>query len=163
MSGAMREKDAADYDLERFTEMFDQAMVSDDPRVKNALRQLMMMVILTDTDDHEGRTRSKHGPLRRMQEDIREQWQYFRKLEQEIENLKKQIASTHGLGGYRSEGWPRDYDIKYQDSTATKAAGQFVDPKEYWNAIQSGMQISPPEIRDLNIKVNSGLLPKDKK
>ena len=50
MSGAMREKDAADYDLERFTEMFDQALTSNDPRVKNALRQLMMMVILTDTD-----------------------------------------------------------------------------------------------------------------
>ena len=161
MSGAMREKDAADYDLERFTEMFDQAMVSDDPRVKNALRQLMMMVILTDTNDHEGEQRAKHGPLRRMQQDMREQWQHMRKLEEEIRSLREQMSRS--ISGYRSEGWPRDYDIKYQDSTGAKAAGQSVDPKEYWNAIQSGMHISPHEIRDLNIKINNGLLPKGKK
>lgn len=168
MSEAMREKDAADYDLERFVEMFDQALTSDDPRVKNALRQLLMMVILTDTEDHEGQARSKHGPLRRMQEDIRDSWHWIRKLEQEIENLKKQIVSTHGLGGYRSQGWPKDFDsgvdVKYSNTaTGAKAAGQSVDPKEYWNAIQSGMHISPHEIRDLNIKINNGLLPKDKK
>ena len=117
--------------------MFDQAMVSDDPRVKNALRQLMMMVILTDTGDHEGRTRSKHGPLRRMQEDIREQWQYFRRLEQEIETLKKQIAYTQGPSGYRSQGWPRDFDagldVKY-NNPAINSGQQMPDPKEYWSA-----------------------------
>jgi hypothetical protein len=46
MSGAMREKNNSNYDLERLTELFDEALTSDDPRVKNALRQLMMMVIL---------------------------------------------------------------------------------------------------------------------
>ena len=59
---AAREKDEADFDLERFTEMFDRAMTSDDPRVKNALRQLMMMIILTDTGDHEAGIRASHGP-----------------------------------------------------------------------------------------------------
>lgn len=152
----MREKDAADYDLERFTEMFDQALTSNDPRVKNALRQLMMMVILTDTDDQEGEQRSRHGPLRRMQEDMRDQFKWIRRLEQELETLKKQIASTHGLGGYRSEGWPKDFDIKYQNSTGAKTAGQLVDPKEYWAAIQQGLILSQPALQDLNIKVGTG-------
>lgn len=52
---AAREKDTADYDLEHFIMMFDAAMTSNDPRVKQALRQLMMMVILTDSSDHEAK------------------------------------------------------------------------------------------------------------
>lgn len=155
MSGASREKVAADYDLERFTEMFDQALTSDDPRVRNALRQLMMIVVLTDTDDHEGRARTKHGPLRRMQEDMRDQFRWIQRLEQEIENLKKQIASTHGLGGYRSQ----DYGLKYADNTF----GQTVDPKEYWNSViaQKSQSLPPTQIpdsslRSLNIKVGTG-------
>ena len=149
MSGAMREKDAADYDLERFTEMFDQALISNDPRVKNALRQLMMMVILTDTDDHEGERRARHGPLRQMQQDMRDQFRWIQRLEQEIETLKKQIASTHGIGGYRSQGWPRDYDPKYDS----------IFPKDYYNqAIPPGdtmEQISKKINGGLNIKVAS--------
>lgn len=72
MNGAMREKDAADYDLERFIEMFDTALTSDDPRVQNALRQLMMMVILTDNshENQEKKLGRRQGPLRRMAEDI---------------------------------------------------------------------------------------------
>ena len=156
MSGAMREKDAADYDLERFVEMFDQALTSDDPRVKNALRQLMMMVILTDTDDHEGRARSRHGPLRRMQQDMRDQFKWIQRLEQEIESVKKQLSyhemQRQGGAGYRDQ----DYGLKYGDTTS----GQMVDPKEYWNSViaQKSQSLPPVQIpasalRGLNIKV----------
>ena len=153
MSGAMREKDAADYDLERFTEMFDQALTSSDPRVKNALRQLMMMVILTDTDDYEGRAKSKHGPLRRMQEDMRDQFRWIQRLEQEIESVKKQLSyhemQRQGGAGYRAQ----DYGLKYGDTTA----GQMVDPKEYWNSViaqkSSSAEIPASALRGLNIKV----------
>jgi hypothetical protein len=41
-----REKDQADFDLDRFIDMFDEALTSKDDRVVNALRQLMMMVII---------------------------------------------------------------------------------------------------------------------
>lgn len=154
MSGASREKDAADYDLERFTEMFDQALTSDDPRVKNALRQLMMMVILTDTDDHEGRRRS-HGPLRQMQQDMRDQFKWIRRLEQEIENLKKQIANP--LGGYQT----KDYGLKYGDTTS----GQMVDPKEYWNSVIAQKTAIPPgnTMAEMSVKINSGLNTKVRK
>ena len=153
MSGAMREKVAADFDLERFTEMFDQALTSDDPRVKNALRQLMMMVILTDNDDHEGRARAKHGPLRRMQEDMRDQFRWIQRLEQEIETLKKQVSynemQQQGGAGYRAQ----DYGLKYGDSTS----GQMVDPKEYWNSViaqkSSSAEIPTSTLQGLNIKV----------
>ncbi len=153
MSGAMREKDAADYDLERFTEMFDQALTSNDPRVKNALRQLMMMVILTDTDDQEGEQRSRHGPLRRMQEDMRDQFKWIRRLEQELETLKKQVSynemQRQGGAGYRAQ----DYNLKYAENTA----GMAVDPNTYWNSViaqkSSGAQIPDSSLRGLNIKV----------
>ena len=147
----MREKDAADYDLERFVEMFDQALNSDDPRVKNALRQLMMMVVLTDTSDHEGQKRSKHGPLRRMQEDVREQWQYFRRLEQEIEGLKKQMAFNDTRpkapsGGFHAE----DFTGEYQSAT------------DYWTQVvaqtnaqkhSSPIHIPRSALQGLNIQV----------
>lgn len=157
MSGAMREKDAADYDLERYTEMFDQALTSDDPRVKNALRQLMMMVILTDTDDHEGRARSKHGPLRRLQEDVRDQFKWIQRLEQEIETLKKQVSynemQRQSGAGYRAQ----DYNLKYADTTA----GMGIDPRTYWNSViaqkHSGTipdaRIPQSTLQDLNIKI----------
>ena len=153
MSGAMREKDAADYDLERFVDMFDQALTSDDPRVKNALRQLMMMVILTDTDDNEGRARAKQGPLRRMQEDMRDQFRWIQRLEQEIETLKKQVSynemQRQGGAGYRAQ----DYNLKYAENTA----GMAVDPNTYWNSViaqkSSSAQIPDSSLRGLNIKV----------
>ena len=150
---AAREKDSADYDLERFAEMFDQALTSDDPRVKNALRQLMMMVILTDEGDHEAKQRASHGPLRRLQEDMREQFRWIKRLEQEIESLKRQMASTHGLGGYRSEGLPRDYDIKYADNTRQAIPGA-LPSTDYWNQVVAQTNAQ---------KINGGLLPKEKK
>jgi hypothetical protein len=155
MSGASREKDAADYDLERFTEMFDQALTSNDPRVKNALRQLMMMVILTDNDDHEGRARAKHGPLRRMQEDMRDQFRWIQRLEQDIETLKKQVSYNEmqqqggGGTGYRAQ----DYNLKY----AENSAGMAVDHNTYWNSViaqkSSSAQIPDSSLRGLNIKI----------
>lgn len=156
MSGPSREKDAADYDLERFTEMFDQALTSNDPRIKNALRQLMMMVILTDTDDHEGQARSKHGPLRQMQEDMRDQFRWIQRLEQELETIKKQITynemQRQGSGGTRSQ----EYNLKYTNNTS----GQMVDPKEYWNSViaqkSTSAQIPNSSLRGLNIKVSTG-------
>jgi len=47
MSGAVREPDQADFDLDRFIDMFDEAMMSSDPRVIETLRKLMMIVVLT--------------------------------------------------------------------------------------------------------------------
>jgi hypothetical protein len=152
MSGAMREKDAADFDLERFTEMFDRAMTSSDPRVKNALRQLMMMVILTDEGDHEAKQRASHGPIRRLQEEMREQFRWIKRLEDQVQSLKNQLSyneMSKAQGGYRAQ----DYNLKYGDTTS----GQMVDPKEYWNSViaqkSTSAEIPASALQGLNIKV----------
>jgi hypothetical protein len=147
MSGAMREKDSADYDLERLTELFDEALTSDDPRVKNALRQLMMIVVLT-SEDHEDRDKQRLtgriGPMRRMQEDLRDLMRTVQDLKHEIQNLQKPPAWG---GGYRAA-----------DNTSGMKAQEYgaaISAEDYWKS-QAG-QISQADLRDLNIKISSGL------
>lgn len=157
MSGAMREKDSADYDLERLTELFDEALTSDDPRVKNALRQLMMIVVLT-SEDHEDRDRGIHhrrGPMRRMQEDMLDLRRAVESLRQEIQNLQKMNA--WGGGGYRTANNAGGF----QAQTATEA----ISAQDYWakqimlsqlNQIDQkshDAQISEDALRDLNIAI----------
>jgi hypothetical protein len=68
---AAREKDQADFDLERFVDMFDEALTSRDPRVIDALRGLMMMVTLTRPESRDSGLHDRNsGPLRRMFEDL---------------------------------------------------------------------------------------------
>jgi hypothetical protein len=64
---ASREKDSADFDLDRFINMFDEALTSQDPRVIDALRGLLMIVALTRP---EARTYVERGPLRRLVDDV---------------------------------------------------------------------------------------------
>ena len=70
MDGAAREKDQADFDLERFIDMFDEALNSKDPRVINALRSLMMIVTLTQPESRNPLADRNSGPLRRLYEDM---------------------------------------------------------------------------------------------
>ena len=58
--------DTNDFDLERFIDMFDTAITSTDPRVTNALRSLMMMVILTKPEGDP----VSNGPFRGMHKDL---------------------------------------------------------------------------------------------
>lgn len=67
--GAAREATQADFDLERFIDMFDEALTSNDERVVNALRSLMMMVILTKSEV-EARHDRNRGPLRQLFDDM---------------------------------------------------------------------------------------------
>ena len=67
---ASREKTQSDFDLERFIEMFDEALTSNDERVISALRNLMMMVILTKPEARDPMSDREIGPLRRMYEDL---------------------------------------------------------------------------------------------
>jgi hypothetical protein len=64
----MREKDSADFDLEAFIDLFDEALTSDDPSVQKTLQHLMVIAALA-------RNHAKHdqrnGPLRRLFDDQR--------------------------------------------------------------------------------------------
>ena len=93
--GAAREKDQADFDLDRFVDMFDQAMVSRDPRVIDALRSLMMMVILTQPEVAANPMADRQrGPLRRMVEDLGHMNRRLERLEGEVRQ------ATHATSSY---------------------------------------------------------------
>jgi hypothetical protein len=83
---AAREKDQADFDLERFVDMFDEALTSQDPRVMNALRSLMMMVTLTRPESRDSGLHDRNaGPLRRLHEDMNH-------LHRRIERMEEQLS-----------------------------------------------------------------------
>lgn len=82
--GAAREKDQADFDLERFIDMFDDALRSQDPRVVDALRSLMMMVILTKPEARDPMADRNHGPLRRLYDDMNHVSRRLARLEEEV-------------------------------------------------------------------------------
>jgi hypothetical protein len=67
---AARNPDQSDFDLERFINMFDEALTSRDPRVVDALRGLMMMVTLTRSETRDVMEDRRTGPLRRLVEDV---------------------------------------------------------------------------------------------
>lgn len=73
--GAAREKDQADFDLEAFIELFDEALTSDDPSVQKSLQHLMVIAALAR--NHDGHNK-RSGPLRRLFDD---QHNIIRRLE----------------------------------------------------------------------------------
>jgi hypothetical protein len=85
--GAAREPDQADFDLERFINLFDEAMTSKDPRVIDTLRSLMMIVTLTrpEASMEQGR---REGPLRRLFEDMHDLNRSVGQLREEINDLR---------------------------------------------------------------------------
>lgn len=151
MSGAMREKDSADYELERFIEMFDYALTTNDPRVKNALRQLMMMVILTSNEhEDESYDRRHKGPLRRMQQDLNDLARTTMRLSEELQSIKNtlELVRSRQSSGFRAQ----DY------ANQAQTAKEYFE-KQYYDNSTVARNISATDLRDLNIKINSGALP----
>lgn len=87
-----REKDSADFDLEAFIDLFDEALTSDDPSVQQTLQHLMVIAALAR--NHDGHSK-RSGPLRRIFDD---QANILRRLER-LESDKQQIYPGGGLGG----------------------------------------------------------------
>ena len=103
--GAAREPDQADFDLERFIDMFDEAMTSKDPRVIETLRSLMMIVALTRP---EARTQydRQAGPLRRLFEDLH--------------HLNRRVSRMEEEASERHRAW--DNQDKYTMAAASQMA-----------------------------------------
>lgn len=84
---AAREKDQSDFDLERFIDMFDEAITSQDPRVIDTLRSLMMIVTLTRPESRDSGLHDRNrGPLRRLFEDVNHLHRRVGDLEGEFRN-----------------------------------------------------------------------------
>jgi len=94
MSGAYREKDQADFDLEAFIDLFDEALMSNDEAVQKTLQHLMVIAALAR---NHARHDSRNGPMRRLFDDQRN---IIRRLERlESDQQQKQIYPGGGLGG----------------------------------------------------------------
>jgi hypothetical protein len=93
---AAREKDQADFDLERFVDMFDEALISSDPRVMNALRSLMMMVTLTRPESRDSGLHDRnHGPLRRLYEDVNHLNSRLHRMEDEVRQMRNSYKDKY--------------------------------------------------------------------
>jgi hypothetical protein len=106
---AMREKDQADWDLERCFEMFDEALISRDERVINSLRNLLMIVTLTAPETELSGIERRTGPLRRIMEDHDHLVRRVVAMEDELRTLRDRISLTpqiKGLDLHQNSNWP---------------------------------------------------------
>ena len=87
-----REKTQADFDLEAFIELFDEALTSDDPSVQKTLQHLMVIAALAR---NHSRRQETIGPLRQLFDDQRN---IIRRLDR-LESDKQRIYPGGGLGG----------------------------------------------------------------
>jgi hypothetical protein len=120
---AAREKDQTDFDLERFVDMFDEALTSQDPRVINALRSLMMMVTLTRPESRDSGLHDRnHGPLRRLYEDVNHLNSRLHRMEDEVRQMR-QVQVTEGY----KKAYSYDYPYEKYDYTMQQAAQQIAN------------------------------------
>lgn len=81
-----REKDSADFDLEAFIDLFDEALASDDEAVQKTLQHLMVIAALARNHAQHDR---RNGPLRRMYDDQSEILRRLDRLERETRSGEK--------------------------------------------------------------------------
>lgn len=88
MSSA-REKDQKDFDLEQMVKIIDQALESDDQRIKDALRALMTITVLC-TAEHPDQV-LRNGPFARLLEDYNNLARRLSRLEDEVTDVKHRM------------------------------------------------------------------------
>ena len=138
---AAREKDQADFDLESFIDLFDEALTSDDPSVQKTLQHLMVIAALAR--NHDGHSK-RSGPLRRLFDD---QHNIIRRLER-LENGPAQFpgggfnpSTPYGpvimpqpyrpstpVPGTGGSGWPGPGPNQIWCGTSTSATSMTLDP-----------------------------------
>lgn len=124
MSGASREKTQADFDLERMISVLDEAMTSDDPRVLECLRNLMMIVSLVKPEVRGEHHARRNGPLRQLFEDMHELNRRLARVEGELRSHQK--ISIHDMEKRlyeqqvnKTTAFPPDLQWKYNGPTTT--------------------------------------------
>ena len=79
-------------DTQRMIDVLDQAMSSDDPRIQEAMRRLMVTSALLDTDPH---TRSRQGPLNdivRNNKELRDRIAHLESSFRELQNHLRRVS-----------------------------------------------------------------------
>ena len=119
--GAAREPDQADFDLERFVDMFDEALTSKDPRVMETLRSLMMIVTLTRPEARDPMSDRNAGPLRRLFDDMHQLHRRVSRMEEEQRDMQNRLTRDQ-FDKNRVYSW--DNQDKYTMAGAGKMAQQ---------------------------------------
>lgn len=115
---AAREPNQSDFDLDRFINMFDEALTSKDPRVIDALRGLMMIVTLTRPESRDSGLHDRNaGPLRRLYEDMNHLHRRLERTEEELRELKRHLPDPYK----QAYNWN---DEKYTMRAAKEMAAQ---------------------------------------
>lgn len=90
---SLEQKITSDVDLETFAKLFDTAMSSDNPAVKRALKNLLMIAALVDSE--QSGTPRTIGPLRKLVDDVK-----F--LKNQVAQLSHEIQYTRKIGNMPS-------------------------------------------------------------
>lgn len=125
---AARVPDQSDFDLDRFVDMFDEALTSTDPRVVETLRKLMMIVALTRPESSE-RWSNRRGPLRRMMEDINNLHRRLEALEHRTMGDRETAAGYHDRMALAGAQNMASHDVTTMKQLAQKINGGLVPPK----------------------------------
>ena len=129
----MSEKTQADFDLEKMFEMIDEALTSKDERVQNALRGLLTIIALTrPQDDGSMAVDRAYGPLRSIQEDLKNLTRRLNNVEGELRQQKYQHTNPWSQQPYTNPGSPYQAPVTGQPYQAPwPYTGQNPDPG-YW-------------------------------
>lgn len=111
--GGAREKSQADFDLERFIDMFDEALTSRDERVVNALRSLMMMVVLTKPEGRDQSGDGDKGPLRQLFDDMRHLNRRMHSMEDELRHVRQATQTSRYSYDTERYKWEELERLKY--------------------------------------------------
>ena len=126
---AARELDQSDFDLDRFVDMFDEALTSEDPRVVETLRKLMMIVALTRPESSE-RWSNRRGPLRRMMDDINNLHRRIEALEHRVMGDRESPEGYHDrMALVGAKNMASQVDIATMKQLAQKINGGLVPAK----------------------------------
>ena len=141
-----REPNQADFDLDRFVDLLDEALTSDDPRVVETLRRLMMIVALTAPETRKEHDR-RSGPLRRLFEDINHLNNRLYRMEEDLNRVARD----------QQQAWSRSEQYHWEDQkryAQVSAAPQCIDDDAMKNIAR---QINSPGLNRVQPK---GLLKK---
>ena len=131
MSGS-REKDSADFDLDRFINMFDEALTSQDPRVIDALRGLLMIVTLTRPEAKTAIDNQYRGPLRRLVDDVTN-------LNRRLGAVENRVLAESSRGISAEKYWNGTAGARGITDQSPKTFGQVESrlyPNEVWDREQ---------------------------
>ena len=128
-----REKNQADFDLERLIDIFDEALTSRDPRVIDTLRSLMMIAALTRPESRDSGLHDRNaGPLRRLYDDVQNLNRRLHRVENELQQVRQTARQEHA--------WEEkeQYAIKAAAQMAQSVDNEILRKVLAQNAVQFG-------------------------